>query len=106
MIKIFFIKLLIFCIRNLYEVYVVAFFIKYLTQPKKKALIVHFSKFWGAEISADPQNDSLQWDTQKKVKKAKKSKKWILYQITKKKKLKYKNKNLFIKNRSGCILQF
>ena len=41
-----FIKLLIFCIRNLYEVpYVVSFFIKYLTQQKKNDLIVHFQNF-------------------------------------------------------------
>ena len=51
--------------------YVVGFFIKYLTQQKKNALIVNFRNFGGAEISADPQNGPLE----KKVKKLKKAKK-------------------------------
>ena len=49
--------------------YVVGFFIKYLTQQKEKRFDCSFSKFWGAEISTDPQNDPLH----KRIKKQKKS---------------------------------
>ena len=55
--------------------YIIGFFIKYLTQQKKNALIVQssfsFWKFGGAEISADPQKDLLQ----KRIKKLEKAKK-------------------------------
>ena len=56
---------------------IVGFFIKYLTQQKKKRFDCSFSKFWGAEISADPQNYPSCWDSLKKQKKLKKPKKWI-----------------------------
>ena len=70
-----FIKLLIFCIRNLY-VACGRFFHKIFDSAKEKHFDYLFSKFWGAEISTDPQNDPVT----KKGKKTLKNvlKKWIL----------------------------
>ena len=63
-------KFTLFCIRNLYEV-CSTFFHKIFDSAKEKRFDCSFLKFWGAEISADPQNDPLE----KKVKKLKKAKK-------------------------------
>ena len=51
--------------------YVVLFFHKIFDSAKEKRFDCSFWKFWGTEISADPQNDPLE----KKVKKLKKAKK-------------------------------
>ena len=74
--------------------YVVGFFIKNLTQQKKlKRFDCSFSKFWGAEISAEPHNYRSCWDRWKKQKKKKNG-------YCQNKKLKYKTIKPFIKNRS------
>jgi hypothetical protein len=65
-----FIKLLIFCIRNLYGA-CSRFYHKIFDSAKEKHFDCSFLKFWGAEISTDYQNNTLQ----KKGKKAEKSKK-------------------------------
>ena len=72
---------------------------------RKKRFDCSFSKFWGAEISADPQNDPHK----KRVKKAgknkkelKNSKKWVLS----KKKLKYKNNKAFYQKSASATVFF
>ena len=85
--------------------YVVGFFIKYLTQQKKNALIVNFRNFGVQKFL-----QTLKMPLRKKGKKAekskkklKKSKKWILS----KKKLRYKNNKAFYqKSVSLRFLQF
>ena len=51
-----FIKLLIFCIRNLYGA-CSKFFHKIFDSAKEKRFDCSFWKFWCAEISAEPQNE-------------------------------------------------
>ena len=79
MIKNLLIKLLIFCVQNLYEV-CSRFFHKIFDSAKEKRFDCSSWKFWDAEISADPQNGPLEKKVKKLEKsknKLKKSKKWI-----------------------------
>ena len=89
--------------------YVVGFFIKYLTQQKKNALIVNFRNFGVQKFLQTLKMPPLEKKVkklkkaEKSKKKLKKSKKWILS----KKKLRYKNNKAFYqKSVSLRFLQF
>ena len=58
--------------------YVVNSFHKIFNSAKENCFDCSFWKVWGAEISADPQNDPLQKRVKKLKKTKKKSTKWVL----------------------------